>query len=206
MKRRYLCIVILITICFSLTGLTAEINQDNFPDSGATKMIYGEKHVFTVITPANWVTDTDAEMQSGIPYLIRPDNAADWNNVYIYALGFDKPDNSRETIKTFVAGDVKDFKRNHPGIKIKKLDFQFENIKNSKTLSGKYFIHEFSSFDDTYKEITVYIEFPQGVGTLVFSAKTQEAYEEYFNAFIGLVHSFQFIAASRPEADGNTNE
>lgn len=199
LKRLYLFITLLIITCFSLPVFAeeiGEINEDNFTDSQATKLIYGEKHVFTVNVPANWINDSTAEQDSGIPFLIKPDNDEDWNKVYLYAIGFDKPENSNEDIKTFVKNDTKNYKNNYPGIKINKIDINFDNIKNSTTLSGKYYINEFSNFDNTYKEIVVYIEFTQGVGTIVFSTTSKEVFEKYYNDFISLVNSFHFIADS----------
>ncbi|URA09088.1 hypothetical protein [Thermospira aquatica] len=157
-------------------------------------VIYGEKHFYTLLTPKGWVYDKDFCRAVGVPYIIFPssEETNEVKKIYIYSMGFDRKEGSKENIDSFVKYDTNDFLNKFPDLKIEKLNINFTNIVKNQYLSGKYYIFKFTYPDGRYENV-LYIDAKETVVTIVYSAYYEENYRKYFNDFLSLVNSFIFL-------------
>ncbi|MCX7821664.1 MAG: hypothetical protein N2258_08345, partial [Brevinematales bacterium] len=147
MKRFFLIFLILAAPLFSTE------------DDRLVCMIYGQKHLFSVITPTNWIFDRELANMIGLPHFIYPESETnpERKNVFIYARGADRKENSKEDFDSFVRNDTNYFISNVPEIKIIRENIKFTNIVKNNFLSGKYYVYKFIFPDGRYESV-VYID------------------------------------------------
>ena len=156
-------------------------------------IIHGQKHFFSIAMPAGWVFNKKACQEYGLPHLIQPKDRINEIQTCIYANGFDRKEGSNLTINDFIRDEQISFKNKAPFVKINKLNITFSNIQKTKLLSGNYCIYELTGFPNKYKELIIYIDAIETVCTIVFSTKTEEDYNKYYQDYISIVKSFRFL-------------
>ncbi len=157
-------------------------------------LIYGEKHFYTILTPDSWIYDRNFCREVGVPYIIFPvsEETNEIKKVYIYSIGFDRKEGSKEDIDSFIKYDTNNFLSKFPDLKIEKMNIKFTNIVKNQYLTGKYYLLKFIHSDGRYENV-LYIDAKETVITIVYSAYYEENYKRYFNDFISLVNSFVFL-------------
>lgn len=157
-------------------------------------IIYGTKHLYSILTPDHWILDRNLAKQIGLPHLIYPDSETNIKQKrnFIYSRGVDRPDGSDVSIDDFIIGDIKHFKKDIPEIKITKLDTVFTNIVKNNFLSGKYYFYKFIYPNGRYENV-LYIDATETIVTIIYSTDSKKSHDKYYNDFLYLIDSFTFL-------------
>lgn len=157
-------------------------------------LIYGNKHLFSISTPDDWIFDRELANQIGLPHFIFPSSEIDSEEkkIFIYAIGADRPEGSKRTIHDFINYDTNNFLSRIPNLKIEKENITFTNIVKNDFLSGLYYVYRFIFPTGRY-ECVVYIDAIETVVTIVYSADNLENFDKYYKDFIYVVNSFDFL-------------
>ena len=179
MTNKIIFTIILINCIFQLTFSQSE-NQPEI------NVVYGDKHIFTIETPDNWINDKDAAQTIGLVcfFYSKADSLVKHKS-HFYANGIDKetPD---ETLDKFIDEDIKTFKKKYPDLEYETFEVGFTGgVKNGKLFS-------FSNLTDRFKEEVLYGETESTILIFVFSAMTQSDYEKYQPVFDKFINSFNY--------------
>lgn len=151
-----------------------------------TNVVYGDKHIFTIETPDNWINDKVSAQKIGLVCFFYPKLETEKKKKnYIYANGIDK-DSPNENLKDFIEGDLKKFRKKYP-------DFTFEIIAVDFTgglRNGT--LYSFSNLTDRFKEEVLYGETDDSFLIFSFAAMTSEDYKKYQPVFDRFITSFNY--------------
>ena len=76
-------------------------------------IVYGDKHIFTIETPPDWINDKELAQKNGLVCFFYPKSEMNQSNKnYFYANGIDK-ESKAETLANFIKGDLKIFKEKY---------------------------------------------------------------------------------------------
>jgi len=149
-------------------------------------VVYGEKHIFTISTPKDWVNDKKSAKSIGLVcFFYAEKDASLKRKSYMYAHGYDKA-SSEENLEKFIKADLETYGKKYP-------DFKFENINLGFTggiISAK--MYTFFNLTDRFKEEVIYMETESSILIFVFSAQTENDYENYQPIFDQFVNSFNY--------------
>jgi hypothetical protein len=175
-------IISLIAICTSSFNWTFGQNEKN-PE---INIVYGEKHIFTIETPDEWINDKESAQKIGLVCFFYPKSEINKFNVnYCYAHGHDKetPD---ENLDDFIKGDLEKFREKYP-------EFTFEKIPVGITGGLRNgVLYSFSNLTDRFKEEVLYSETDDSFIIFSFAAMTEEDYKKYQPVFDGFISSFNY--------------
>jgi len=176
-------IVLFLFLCLSLFNSSASGQDSQKPE---INVIYGEKHIFTIETPENWVNDRDYAQKIGLVCFFYPkDEKARKQKNYFFANGIDK-ESSNETLDSFIKDDLKNFRQKYP-------DFKFDKIRVAFTGGLKDgVLYSFSNLTDRYKEEVLYGKTEDTFLIFSFAAMTKEDYEKYQPVFDRFIASFNY--------------
>ena len=163
-------------------------------------IIYGDAHVFTVVTPSGWTLDREVAKQNGLVHMIYPSSESGLIENYIYAIGWGR-DSANENIEKFIEADIKQFKDLFPEIKDTDLKIQ-STQKSNQYLTGKRKLIKFTNFPKSsgkYAESIFYCEANKSIITITFSSHTSDSYDKYFLAYQAVINSFNFISDNPQE-------
>ena len=77
-------------------------------------VVFGQKHIFTIETPANWINDRELARSFSLVCFFYPStDSVNELRSYIYALGIDKS-NPNESLNDFLSKDLKKFRSRFP--------------------------------------------------------------------------------------------
>jgi hypothetical protein len=140
-------------------------------------VIYGDHHLFTVETPINWINDKEAASTIGLTnFFYCMDDKDKSPKSYMFANGIDK-DSPKDSLQSFVDGDIDTFKKKYPSAKITKFDIgHTPPILDAIALS-------FENLHDRHKEEVIYLETDKAIIILTFSADSEEDYLKYTDVF-----------------------
>ncbi len=173
---RYLVLLIAAILAFNSFGQAqAEVN-----------VIYGEKHIFTVLTPEGWVNDKEAASKIGLVSLMY--SSADKNKTpksHMYAKGYDK-DKNNKNLKSFLNGDIANFRKKYPNLSYEQIEIGKTGAIIDATMLS------FSNLEDRYKEEVIYLETEFSVLVFVFSTFSGHDYINYQPIFDQFVASFNY--------------
>lgn len=173
---RYLVLLIAAILAFNSFGQAqAEVN-----------VIYGEKHIFTVLTPEGWVNDKEAASKIGLVSLMY--SSADTNKTpksHMYAKGYDK-DKNNKNLKSFLNGDIANFRKKYPNLSYEQIEIGKSGAIIDATMLS------FSNLEDRYKEEVIYLETEFSVLVFVFSTFSEHDYINYQPIFDQFVASFNY--------------
>lgn len=150
-------------------------------------LIYGQKHLFSVFIPKDWVLDRQLAKQLGLGSFFYPQNSFNSTNTYIYAQGWDK-ESYDESLSEFIKADLEKFKIKHPKVTFEKRRQGFKGAILDAWL------YTFSNMEGFYKEDVLYLETETCIITLVFSTKSKKDYDKYISTFDKFVNSFEFLS------------
>ena len=176
--KHYKLIVIFLFISFG--NAYAQQNDIN--------VIYGDHHLFTVATPTNWVNDKKAAGTIGLTnFFYCIDDQSKSVKSYMFANGIDKG-NPKDSLRTFVDGDIVAFKEKYPNAKITKFE-----IGHTPPIIGAIAL-SYTNSHDRFKEEVVYLETEMTFIVLTFSANNENDYQKYSTVFDSeFIGSFQFL-------------
>lgn len=171
-------------IVFSLIISNMIIGQTN--GQKELNVVYGDKHIFTVETPIDWINDKEFAQKIGLVCFFYPKMEINEQHLnYCYAIGYDK-ETSSATLEEFINGDIKKFKIKYPAL-------TFEKIKVDITGGMRNgILYSFSNLTDRYREEVLYSETDDSFIIFSFSAKTEKNYEDNKPVFDELISSFKY--------------
>src|SRR5688572_25610917 len=150
-------------------------------------VVYGEKHIFTIETPTDWINDKESAKTIGLVnfFYAKADTAVRQKS-YLYANGYDKA-SVTETLEEFIKSDLKIFRKKYPNCKIEIMEVGFSDssLKNAK-------LYSFSNLSDRYKEEVLYSETNESIIVFSFSATTESDHKKYQLVFDDFVKSFKY--------------
>ena len=157
--------------------------KENAPE---LNIIHGKHHLFSVETPKGWINDKQRARSMNLVSLFYPkDDTTRGNNVFIYAMGYDKQD-SNETLDDFITADIVTFKQQNPKLTYKKLmGVGLGAILNSEA-------YAFENLEHRFKEEVIYMETKHTIIVLVFSALSKKSYKQNVKLFDSFITSFNF--------------
>jgi len=171
-----LSILILVTLIFGCSKKLEEKYSNNNlpveykPEKNVIGMVYGEKHVFTVMTPNGWVLDRKVAKENNLGSFFYPESSITPIITYMYAQGWDK-DSVNPNIDVFIKGDIETFKTSNP----KLIASNIETIITHD--SSRALIYEFKNLDNAAGECVAYIDVPSTICVLVYSSKDIKEYK-----------------------------
>ena len=168
-----------------LSKIKAEIEGS---DQKNWTIVYGDKHVFKVETPKNWVRDTESAQKSGLVAFFYPSTFKNWNAVYAFAHGYGK--DVGEGIDSFIENDLIKFGKKYPQLDHQEIPLNAEPpILQGRMLS-------FKNLTDRYTEEVVYLETETAIITIVFAASTEAIYDQHVSGFNEFVATFKFLGTN----------
>ncbi len=154
--------------------------------SPETNVVYGEKHIFTIETPENWVNDKISAQKVGLVCFFYPiSEKGIYNKNYMYAHGIDKG-SAEETLKNFIDEDLKKFRLKYPDFTIEKTSIEFTGGLRNGVL------YTFSNLKDRFKEEVLYDETDDSFLIFSFAAMTSSDYDKYQSTFDEFINSFNY--------------
>ncbi len=174
-------------VCLVLLCCLAARAQDARPDArdGHPGIVYGKDHVFVVKAPEGWVLDNESGVGQGLRAVFYPVGSS-WKEgrAVMYVNTAAKPG----TLENFVEGDVAEFRKNAPGLKV--TDDAAPPVEGRQRVVVKRFK------DDRYgnHEAVAYVEESKVVVMFVLTARTKGDFESALPAFRKLVSSYRFIS------------
>jgi hypothetical protein len=177
MKNKVLSTIFLVFLIFRFS-----YSQDK-PE---INVVYGDKHIFTIETPKNWINDKERAQKIGLVCFFYPKNEANSNRKsYFYANGIDKR-SPTENLKGFINSDLETFKKKYP-----KMSFTIEPVEFTGGLRNGA-LYSFSNLTDRFKEEALYSETDDSFIIFSFAAMTKEDYDKYRPVFDNFVASFNY--------------
>lgn len=81
-------------------------------DKPEVNIVYGDKHIFTIETPKDWINNREAAKTINLVCFFYPKSESDneYKN-YFYANGIDKL-STDESLKDFIDADIKSYSKN----------------------------------------------------------------------------------------------
>jgi hypothetical protein len=180
--RRTLHAVCLIILC-ALAAHAQDAKAD--ADDKQTGLVYGKDYAFAITAPAGWVLDTESGIQQGLHAVFYPTGSS-WkaSQAVMYVNAAAKAD----TLEKFVEGDVADFRKGSPRLKV--TDEEPLAVAGKQRDVAKRFVEDqLGNF-----ESVAYVEESKVVITLVLSARTQGEFDAALPAFRKLVSSYRLIS------------
>ena len=174
--RQILFVTVLVSYYSGVNG------QEKTPE---INVVYGDKHIFTIQTPANWVNDRRVAKEIGLVNFFYPvTDSLVGQKSYMYANGYDKKPS--ETLQSFIDADLKKYKNKYPNFRFEKIDVGFNGtVKNGQ-------LYSVSNLHDRFKEEVLFAETDESIIVFTFSATTEENYQRYQPVFDTFVSSFVF--------------
>ncbi len=160
-------------------------------DQKAWTIIHGDKHVFKVETPHDWVRDTESAQKSGLVAFFYPKEFVTWNKVYAFAHGYDKTEG--ETLKTFKENNISRMRKRYPEMEVN----ENKAVGNPPILRSTMLT--FTNLTDRYKEEAVYLETETSFVVLVYAASTKDYFDKYVNGFDEFIQNFKYLGTNIEE-------
>lgn len=149
-------------------------------------VVYGEKHIFTISTPKDWVNDKKAAKSIGLVCFFYAEKDASLSKKsYMYAHGYDKA-SLEETLADFIKGDLETYKKKYPNFLHENVDIDFTD----GIIGGK--MYTFYNLSDRFIEEVFYAETESSILIFAFSALTENDYTKYQPVFDQFVNSFNY--------------
>lgn len=154
-------------------------------DTFAGGIVYGPKAAFNIKAPAGWVLDNNAGTEQGLPCVLYPKGST-WSDasaiMYAKIAG-----TNYEDVEKFVAMAMQQMEKVHGKPK--------EKVDSGKTGDGQaYFINEYPATSSYSQwERVAYIQLPKAVAYIVFSARDEASYRQYFPALNEVLKSFAYM-------------
>jgi hypothetical protein len=176
MKKKVTAATILILLCtkFSFAQDKPEIN-----------VVHGDKHIFTIETPKNWINDRDLAQKIGLVCFFYAKDEINKKLNYFYANGIDK-ETSQDKLDDFIKSDIEVYKKKYPKMTYSNVTVGFTGGVRNGTL------YSFSNLSDRYKEEVLYSETDDSYIIIAFSASTKEKYEKNQPIFDKFIESFNY--------------
>jgi len=160
------------------------------PSAGG--IVYGPKGAFNLAAPKGWKLDPTAGSSQGLPCVLYPEGA-NWETAdpLMYAK---IASTSYEDYELFAKDAIADMKK-------ERADLAPKRIASGKTEGGlAYFINEYPP-SKSYKrsERVAYVQLPNAVAYIVFSADEKSAYKKHQGALEEAVKSMRPMNVDYPE-------
>jgi hypothetical protein len=149
-------------------------------------LLYGPKAAFTIAAPKGWVLDNQSGQAQGLPCVLYP-VGSHWTDakVLMYAKIASPTYPKAEEFASWAIGE---FQKEGGG-------FHHKRIKDGKTREGyAYFINEYRR-EKGYSRIerVAYVQLPEAVAYIVFSAEGEELYRKHSSALGETVQSLTYM-------------
>jgi len=159
-------------------------------DSG---IIFGKNYSFTLTAPKGWVLDNTSGRGQGLQAVFYPKGSS-WKTgtAVMYANVYQKTDPSKESIKTVIANDVAEYKKNSADLKVVDAESVLTRTdarSKDKQATVKYFTGD----RNANTEAVAYIDEGKVVVMLVLSARSQKDFDSSLPAFKDLIGSYFFL-------------
>lgn len=179
MIQKFTITILLIILTFTLVNG----QNDKKPE---INVVYGQKHIFTIETPGNWINDKEAAKKIGLVCFFYPEiEKTKSKRNYFYANGIDKA-TPNENLKDFIDGDLKTFRKKYPDLTFEKVPIGFDGgLRNGVLFS-------FSNLTDRFKEEVLYCETDDSILIFSFVAMTSKDYDDYQPIFDNFIASFNY--------------
>jgi hypothetical protein len=169
------------SVSYRLFFAPASSRRETYPGG----IVYGPKAAFKVDAPPGWVLDNTVGVEQGLPCVLYPKGStwADANTImYAKIAGTDYED-----VGKFVAMAIKQMEKVHGKPK--------EKVDTGKTGDGQpYFINEYPATKSYSQwERVAYIQLPNAVAYIVFSARDEASYRKNFPALNEVLKSFAYM-------------
>lgn len=170
-------------LAFLLCSITINLNAQSQPDMN---VIYGDKHIFTIITPDGWINDKESAAKIGlVSFFYSKEDIKKNPRSHFYAIGYDKNEKDHD-LKSFMTGDIANFKKKYPELKYEQIEIgRSEGIVDGKLLS-------YSNLKDRFREEVLYLETEFSILVFVFSAFSEADYQNYLPIFDQFLASFNY--------------
>lgn len=177
--------LIFLGLLFSLISNTKLVigQIENAPE---VNVVYGEKHIFTIETPKNWINDKNFAQKIGLVCFFYPENEKDKpGKNYFFANGIDK-ENAEETLADFIEADLEQFRNKYPYMTFETTPVEFSGELRNGVL------YSFSNLKNRYMEEVLYVETDESFLIFSFAALTSDDYDKYQIVFDDFVVSFNY--------------
>ena len=153
---------------------------------GYSNLVYGEKHIFTVETPVNWINDKTFSRKVGlVDIFFAHEDSSVKHKSYMYAIGFDKID-TIETLDGFISSILNSLRTKHPNFEFKPVPIENNEGVNKKKM------YTFSHLTDKLNEHVLYIEEEESFTVFSFSVLNESDDKKYMPVFKNLIKSYKY--------------
>jgi len=149
-------------------------------------VVYGDKHIFTIETPLDWINDKELAQKNGLVCFFYPTSEINQSKKnYFYANGIDK-ESKMENLEDFIKGDLKKFKEKYPDLTYEKIPVEFDGGLRNVVLCS------FSNLTDRFNEQVLYCETDDSFIVFSFAAMKKVDYGKYQPVFDEFISSFNY--------------
>jgi hypothetical protein len=177
----------LIALCILLIGFESiAYDLGTFPAG----IVYGPKAAFEICAPKGWVLDNSSGLSQGIHCVLYPKGET-WGKspVLMYAK-IASPEYPKKDV--FIEFAIEFFKKDDP-------KFTFCKVIDGNTKEGfEFTVYEYIRPRRSQYERVAYIQLPEAVAYIVFSAFEAEAFESGFEKLSEVINSIRY----RPDCIG----
>ena len=149
-------------------------------------LLYGPKAAFTIDAPKGWVLDNQSGQAQGLSCVLYP-VGSNWGDAKVLMYGkIASP--TYPKAEEFARWAIGEFEKEGGG-------FHHKRIKEGKTREGYlYFINEYRR-DTGYSRIerVAYVQLPQAVAYIVFSAEGENLYGKHSSALSETLNSLTYM-------------
>jgi hypothetical protein len=156
--------------------------------SGDSGIIYGKDHAYALTAPKCWVLDNKAGMKDGLYAVFYPEGSSWANGTVVMYTNVGSKD-ANQTVDGFILGDINQFKRESPNIKI--TDADAVTLEKGKKALVRYFTGDANG----NFEAVGYIDEPKVVLMVVLTSRNKKDFDSALPAFHDLLKSYRFISS-----------
>ena len=151
---------------------------------GASGIIYGPDHMFSVTAPPGWVLDNQAGRGQGL-YAVFYRAGESWRSgeAVMYV------NTSKSGVDSVMRQDSLRFMNRYPGLRVTAR----AAIRTNDSVTA--LVRQFVGDSSGNVEAVAYVPAAAMTPMIVLTARTQQAFESALPAFVALVKSYRFISA-----------
>ena len=178
--------VLSLSILFSLMLLTPMARADITEEGRG--IIKGSDHPFALKAPKGWVLDTESAVDEGIQDVFYPKTTTWADSMAVIYARSDSRDEEIKTVEDVVADVLKDFHDNDSPNSVAKRDQTFTTTAGQEGVIYRYTGDRWGNF-----EAVAYFTEDQAINFVVFTARTEEAFNASLGAFEELIKSYEYL-------------
>ena len=161
---------------------------DSLAGLGASGLVYGKQHAFSLTSPPGWILDSKSGRANGMQIVFYR-RGTNWKSAIevMYANGDDMADSEAVALDRYIADDVASFRQRDPRVEV----HTAVPLPTHDGVAAE--VREFLSDAHQTYDAVAYVAAPRAVITLVLSARTRAALRNAYPDFRRLVGTYQLF-------------